>query len=389
MPPLLPLFADHPGGNIVLERSEGGRVWLAPDFRHMQEGSRWFYWNFRAQNCEPLTAVFSDRDCIATHGPAISRDGGRTWQWLGGQQVSEERVAGNKDLVEYAFTLPPVKEGEEEVRYAFCPPYLESHLCAWMERHRGNAALNLSELCRSRTGRSVERLTVQDPDAEPSGTVLLTARHHCCESMASYTLEGFLEAALGEDATAQNFRQSHRILAIPFMDKDGVEEGDQGKFRAPHDHNRDYGTDPIYLEVAALMNLARDEPGPVNAFFDFHCPMVHGPWNNRFYMVGSNVASMEQKQDAFAAVFQRSATGPIRLHTEGVLHFGKDWNTAGNYSAGISAATWGVSTFKEAEIVTTLEVPYADAEGVVVTPASARQLGADLFHALTKYLNRA
>ena len=36
------------------------------------------------------------------------------------------------------------------------------------------------------------------------------------------------------------FRRNVEVLAIPFMDKDGVEEGDQGKNRKPRDHNRDY-----------------------------------------------------------------------------------------------------------------------------------------------------
>ena len=405
MIPVSPLSADYPGGNIVLERFEGARVWVAPDYRHMQDGCRWFYWNFRAENREPLTVVFSHRDCIAAHGPAISRDGGRSWEWLGREVVREVRISGtdgtdgtdgsDRDInggerspadVEYSFTIPPVNEGEE-VRDAFCPPYLESHLRAWMERHGGEAALCLSELCRSRKGRSVELLTIQEPDGpEPSGTVLLTARHHCCESMASYTLEGFLEAALGRDDAARSFRRSHRILAVPFVDKDGVEEGDQGKNRAPHDHNRDYGPAPIYPEVAAVMELARGQQPPVSAFFDLHCPMVHGPWDNRLYIVGSELASMERKQDAFAAVLKRSATGPVRLQAGGVLHFGEAWNTATNYSAGLAAAKWGASTLEKAEVVATIEVPYANAEGAVVTPDSARRLGGDLFHALAEYL---
>jgi murein tripeptide amidase MpaA len=32
-------------------------------------------------------------------------------------------------------------------------------------------------------------------------------------------------------------RERFRFLAVPFMDKDGVEDGDQGKNRRPRDHN--------------------------------------------------------------------------------------------------------------------------------------------------------
>ena len=42
---------------------------------------------------------------------------------------------------------------------------------------------------------------------------------------------------------------------VPFVDKDGVEEGDQGKNRAPRDHNRDYAGASMYPETGALREL--------------------------------------------------------------------------------------------------------------------------------------
>ncbi len=93
--------------------------------------------------------------------------------------------------------------------------------------------------------------------------------------MATYALEGFLSAVLADDACGRQWQENWEVLAVPFLDKDGVENGDSGKNRAPHDHNRDYNEQPLYPEIAALMkqgakwqlfipaNLAYGEQGPL------------------------------------------------------------------------------------------------------------------------------
>jgi hypothetical protein len=59
--------------------------------------------------------------------------------------------------------------------------------------------------------------------------------------MASYSLEGLMEGILAGDDVGRWLAGHVEFLVVPFVDKDGVEEGDQGKNRRPHDHNRDYG----------------------------------------------------------------------------------------------------------------------------------------------------
>ena len=82
--------------------------------------------------------------------------------------------------------------------------------------------------------------------------ILLTARHHACESTGDYVMEGFLRE-FAVDPLA-----GFSVIAVPFVDYDGVIHGDQGKNRAPHDHNRDYTDAPIYPEVRAIKALAEE-----------------------------------------------------------------------------------------------------------------------------------
>ena len=88
----------------------------------------------------------------------------------------------------------------------------------------------------------VEILKISDQAAKPRRKMLITCRHHCCEMMANYMVEGILEEALMNSS----FRKMYEVSAVPFADKDGVMDGDQGKNRRPRDHARDYGDNPIY-----------------------------------------------------------------------------------------------------------------------------------------------
>jgi hypothetical protein len=84
------------------------------------------------------------------------------------------------------------------VRFCFSIPYLEANLHEFLEKYADSPYLALSELCRTRKGRSVERIHAGKINADPKYRVLLTARHHACETIASYTLEGLLEAVLAD-----------------------------------------------------------------------------------------------------------------------------------------------------------------------------------------------
>ena len=106
----------------------------------------------------------------------------------------------------------------------------------------------------------MELLRLGRLDGEAEQCVLLTCRHHACEMMASYSLEGIMEAVLASDE-GRRLREQVEFFVVPFMDKDGVEEGDQGKNRKPHDHNRDYDGESLYASVRAVRELVAGRLG--------------------------------------------------------------------------------------------------------------------------------
>ncbi len=78
-------------------------------------------------------------------------------------------------------------------------------------------------------------------------------------------------------------------------------------------------------------------------------------------------------------------SGALPYFVASNLPFGEAWNTAANYSAGMSFSRWSAG-LPGIRLPTSFEIPYAEASGVAVTPDAARGLGRGIAHALAAYL---
>jgi hypothetical protein len=216
--------------------------------------------------------------------------------------------------------------------------------------------------------------------------VLLTARHHACESMADYEMEGMLDAILEDSAAGRLWRENVEVLAVPFMDKDGVEDGDQGKNRIPHDHNRDYNDTSIYPEVRALREkVPAWAGGKLAVALDLHCPHIRGGTNEHIYFVGGEDPAAWARVMEFSRLLEATRTGPLPYRAAGNVPFGTAWNTATNYDQGKSCGAW-TRELPGIRLASGIELPYANVQGVEVTADAARAWGRDLARALAKYL---
>jgi len=367
---------DFPGGNIIVERIEGDDVFLRQDQRDTP--GFWFYWYFRVRGGEgrSLRFHFTGGNVIGVRGPAVSTDGGQTWNWLGTESVEGASFA-------YAFAAEA-----KEVRFCLAFPYLEANLQALLRRFRESPYLAVEEHATSRKGRPVRRLRLGRLDGEPDHRVLLTCRHHCCEMMASWALEGIIETVLGDTPDGRWFREHVELAVVPFMDVDGVEDGDQGKNRSPHDHNRDYLGESIYPEVAALRAFVPEwSQGRLRIALDMHCPHIRGRSNTRagnedVYFVCGPEAGKWEELERFSAILEEVRQGPLPYHRAQNLPHGQMWNTLAEPR---SFGRWA-SLLPGVLVAATIEIPYASAGGVMVTDHSARALGGDLARAMRRYL---
>ncbi len=368
--------ADFPGGNAVIEKVEGDTVVLHQDLR--DTAGHWFWWHFRVRGAagRTLTFRFTNGNVIGVRGPAVSTDGGKTWAWLGAAVVKGTSFS-------YAF---PADAGD--TRFCFAMPYFEANLKAFLRRWQGNPHLKVLTLCQSRKGRNVERLHVGRIEPSPDHRIVITARHHCCECMASYAIEGIVAAMLADTDDGRWFRNHVEALLIPFADKDGVEDGDQGKNRKPHDHNRDYAGDGVYPETRAIRDLVpKWADGRLKVALDLHCPYIRGQHNEDIYIVGAEDKAIWEQQCAFGKLLEAARTGPLPYRASDNLPFGQAWNTGKNFDAGKSFACWAGEQ-PGIRLAASFEIPYANAGGQTVTAETARAFGHDLAKAIRQYLER-
>ncbi len=345
---------DFPGANIRILSVKGDEVRLAVDLR--DTSGDWFYWCFKVEGAggKTVTFRFENNHRVGYYGAAVSHDA-RTWQW----QYSEKGHEG--DCFTYTFG-----ESENEVRFAHDMLYRPDRFFEFAREH----ALAVKTLCTSEKGRDVPFLDIGSSDE----VILLTARHHACESTGSYVLEG----VLGELLRDPHF-QKYRILCIPFVDLDGVLDGDQGKNRSPHDHNRDY--DPsipaIYEATARIRNIA--EGLNIKYAFDFHSPWHLGSENDTVFIPVKS-RSLVEKTEIFSRLWESENT------PETLPHFAADdllpdvrWNRSGAPTASVFFAGLG------AALACSVETPYFCAGEIAFMPERALEEGKCFAKALKKY----
>lgn len=335
------------GGNIKVVKQEKGDVYVENELRDTDHD--WFYWAFCVEGAEGKEITFHfDKLRIGYFGPAVSHDL-KTWKWL-----------NQKDGESFTYTF---QKGENKVYFAHSMLYHPDRFFAFCKRN----GLQTEELCLSSKGRSVPCLTLGSGKKK----IFLTARHHACESTGNYVLEGVLESLL------KNPIPDTTVFCVPFTDYDGVIDGDQGKDRAPHDHNRDYIDESIYPTVKKIKEYAGEE-GCLYAF-DFHSPWHYGGINDVEFIVQNNFDKLD-KLNAFGEFFEKEITETsFRYFHKNDLPFMVDWNQP-------SPNCGAYMTHKKGnEIAFSLETPYFGTQDNQVTQDNLVELGRCFWKALIKY----
>ncbi len=367
--------SNFPGGNIVVENIDGNNIFLHQELRDTPQD--WFYWCFRLRDVTAkwLDFTFTKSRAIGVRGPAVSVDQGKTWRWLGSDCVQESNF------------IYPCPHGTNEVYLSFGMPYQELHWQYFIKGLSGNPAISVHQLCTTPQGRNVEYLLLGCLAREPLHRIVITCRHHCCEMMASYALEGLIQwIADDNNSEAEWLRQYVQFLIVPFVDKDGVENGDQGKGRQGRDHNRDYTEDSIYATTAAIRRLIPVwGKNRLSIGIDLHCPHIAGGYNELIYIVGSQNKQIAKEQRCFSDILEQLSDHSLPSYANNFLAFGTGWNNVENFVSGKSFASW-FEALANVKLAMTLEIPYANASGTEVNQNSARAFGQPLAVAIARYL---
>lgn len=370
------ISSELPAGNIRFVSQADRVITVEEDQR--DSGREWFYWKFKAVFDAPGEYVFRFTRPwkVGPRGPAVSLDRGETWRWL-----ADTEHADHQGFVYRCETAG-------EVWFCQGIPYLQREFDRFAAECAPHPAFALTELCRSRKGRPVELVTIRE--GRPKRAILLTARHHCQEMAADFVLEGILRTVLADDDFGRAFRREYALFAVPFVDKDGVIDGDQGKRRLPRDHARDYYGGSIYPETAAIRALiAREKPF---LLLDLHCPWLRGGSNEHAYLVGTCVPRFQAEMARFARRLEAAAPACFPFRYGDLVHWGVEWNTAANrgsgdsYGLGIAA---GSAEHPFVRFASTIEIPFANAGETTLDPAADRSFGAAVARTVAAYAEQS
>lgn len=345
------IHTDFIGGNSVVVRQTGHTVVLENELRDTDRD--WFYWAFCVEGAQGETVTFQLQETrLGRFGPAVSHDG-EAWRWLG--------RLDSPTAFTYTFGA-----AEERVYFAHHMLYHPGRFAAFARRN----GLAVRELCRDYKGSSVPCVQL----GEGSRSVILTARHHACESTGNYVLEGMLAELL------VNPLPDTTVFCVPFVDYEGVIRGDQGKSRTPHDHNRDYAADAdaLYPPCAAVQAWAAEHG--CHYGFDFHAPWHMGGEHDHVYIV-RNGACRPEAFDRFAELLADSLTADaLSYRPENDYPANTDWNLDGPQFA----CYMGVRP--ENRLAFTLETTYFGKPEDPVSEEKLLALGHSFARAVARYM---
>lgn len=354
--PKVTIDQNIPAGNIVFEKIVNDTVYVHQDLRGSKKS--WFYWAFRVKEAQgkQLTFVFTKSYAVSPRGPVVSLDKGKTYEYL-----AEE---GSTDY-QFTYTFP---KSAREVWFYECHPYTPEMWKAFLKKpHKGKFETGV--LCKSPKGREVPFFRMTPQHNAPKLSVVISCRHHCSEASAEYVAEGLIATFLEDSELGEWLRENIELTAVPFVDIDGAVEGDQGKWRQPHDHNRDY-SEFCYPETAALASLiAETEP---EIFIDFHNPGLRKKHNYIYTPYQENTDPIEP---IFSQLLEKYQEGGLNYTITDDLPFGVGWNTAQNYTDGLSAAKWVKRNIKSIRVSRTIEIPFTFAKETRVYPSNMREFG--------------
>ncbi len=375
---------DYPGGNVAVEEidEEAGIVRLAPDMRDSSE--RWFHWDFTLSGAAGRTLRFQFPEgfqYLSTLGPAISRDAGKTWSWLHSDGSRHEPA----NAFDYAF-----RPDENETRFAKSFPYTQCDWVAFTARWRGGADAQFGVLCKSQSGRRDTELVRVPCRGKAAWLLVAVARQHACETTGDSVMEGALEELLSGSPEGEWARSNVECVFVPFMDKDGVEDGDQGKNRIPHDHNRDYLAG-LYTSVRAVKALVEAESrGRRFVFLDLHSPFVRSvsksSEHDHAYCFGCPDPVQNDHWNAFRRNWAEAQRGGTLVY-DGAFDVpagvGHDLNLAKDRERGLVGARAWAQTQPGCFLATTCEFGYSLCGGVFSYEAG-RELGHSLLKAVAR-----
>ncbi len=384
-PPALPfsgaeIGVDFEGASLgSWQEVDAGRFVLEIRRDTNSDFARWYSFRVRSGIDTPLNFEVQNAGDVSVpeawpmNRPAVSADGGWTWG-----RIADTRYDG----MTFAFRHTPRSDDEW---IALAPVYNFSRWLAMVDEIRDHPMVDTLEvLANTLEGRPVHLVKVTDPaapDAEKRA-VWVIGRQHPAEVGGSWKGEGLLRWSLGDDPQAAEFRRRASLYMIPFMNPDGVWNGNYRVNVAGANLNREWenpdpATAPSVAAAAARIESFVAAGGDIAFFADLHSFTILR--KNFFFYAGADRAPPERVQEVEALMarfeeingdFTRDGSEP----SADERRFARGWI---HETFGVQAVTFE-SAYQD--------VTYGPHAGMFMTPERYMALGEGLGGAVAEVL---
>lgn len=379
-PTVGPAAISGNGHILGVERAGNGwQIRFAPEPRTSPQ-PLWFHIEARGLDRAPVEFVWELPDIclgnqneLGTLQPVLRADGG---EWHRSEEVAVDEHPDGRRAVR--FTYPG---GASAVAAAFCFPYAPPDLEA--------ALADLGHAWESNTigvtheGRPLERLRLVGDHGDGQSGVYLMARQHSGETPGSWALDGILRFLASGDGKARELRDALDVWVCPFVDLDGVVNGDYGKDALPWDYNRAWERLPMRASVHAIQrDLIRfkDRAQP-RLVIDLHGPGHSTP--GVYVQLPRSERPEEQRRGALEFAHELSSHFP-ELAAARMAHettYPSRWNKLS------TLGSWAWDYLDQTQCVS-VEVSYQRLSDEPIYPAGYHEIGRRIIRAAAAWLSR-
>lgn len=164
----------------------------------------------------------------------------------------------------------------------------------WADSMAQQTFINLQTIGYSHQERPIQRMTITEvPEGEDRGVVIITGRLHPPEVTGNMACMSFIEELTSDSNLANRFRQQFEVVAYPFANPDGVENGHWRHNAGGVDLNRDWKSfnqpEPRAIRDDLLELLDNNPNTKVYYGLDFH-----STGENIFYPINRDIETFPE-----------------------------------------------------------------------------------------------
>lgn len=148
---------------------------------------------------------------ISKQSPVVVSSDGKTWE-----SRPTEYIEGNRMRIKLKMTAP-------SAYIASIEPYRISDLDKLLARIKNHKLITITPIGKTSEGRSLEIIKIGNEKAPKK--IFLRGRAHAFEAGGNWTIEGFINRLLQDDAQSKLYLKRYCVYILPMTNKDGVARG--------------------------------------------------------------------------------------------------------------------------------------------------------------------